>query len=324
MSFSDEEEELLAFLRSEQESYYRGDFAAFAQHWHHGPEVRRMTSGPRVGTRIHVGWDEFRARFEEGFRQFPQDFDARKYLHWENIQILMSGDIAWITYDQIADQLPPGMHAEPLTHEIKITHRIDGSWKLVSLTAIVPEIDRRDRPRIELDADGGVISVNALARERLAAHPGLTVSGNRPRARNRAYDAGLQTAIRRTRKHLSTNLRRGFLDEQVLVVPLGEDENGHPDFCCVTPEQERVLISFDDTYLLRGRLERARVTFALSPAQLKLAELLASGHDQASAARELGISVNTVRTQVRRMFEKTSTHNQSSLVSQLLSVPGPD
>jgi DNA-binding CsgD family transcriptional regulator len=58
--------------------------------------------------------------------------------------------------------------------------------------------------------------------------------------------------------------------------------------------------------------------------QLNLAARLASGHDLAGAAHELGVSVNTVRTQIRRMFEKTSTHNQASLVSRLLNIQGPD
>ena len=63
-----EEEEVLAFLRSEQDSYFRGDFDAFANHWHHGPEVRRILSGHNVGTRVHMGWEELLRAFLEGLR----------------------------------------------------------------------------------------------------------------------------------------------------------------------------------------------------------------------------------------------------------------
>ena len=235
LSYSDEEEELLAFLRSEQARYYRGDFDAFISHWHHGPEVRRIISGPKTGTRIHVGWDDLRIRFEAGFRRFPQNFDAAKLLRWENMQIQMSGDMAWISYDQIADDLPTGMHADPLTHEIKIVQRIDGEWKLVCLTVVAPEIGREETPRIELDVDGVVVGVNALAQDRLTDHPGLTISGNRPRARIRQFDRGLQDAIERTRELLATNLPRGFLQEQVQVVELGEDAAGYPIFLLGSP-----------------------------------------------------------------------------------------
>lgn len=323
ISYSDEEEEVLAFLRSEHESYYRGDFHAFAEHWHHGPEVRRIVSGPQVGTRVHTGWEELLPRFEEGLRQFPQDFDAQKVLRWDNIQIQVSGDMAWVTYDQVALRQIDGLHAPPLSHEVKIVQRFKGDWKIVCLMVAAPGIGREDTPLIELDAAGRVVGINTLARARLTSHPDLIVSGNRPRARNRAFDAGLQSAIEHSRKRLATNLPRGFLNEQAKVVPLGEDEAGHPIFCWVLAEQERVLISFDDEYLLRGRLENAVATFGLSPAQLNLAVLLASGHDLAAAARELGVSVNTVRTQVRRMFEKTTTHNQAALVSRLLNVQAP-
>lgn len=321
---SPEEQEILAFLRSEQESYYRGDFETFTAHWHHGPEVRRIVSGPQVGTRVHRGWQELAPRFKEGMRQYPQNFDARKLLRWENIQVQIAGDMAWISYDQVAVRHAPGMHVPPLSHEVKIVQRIDGMWKLVCLMGVAPAIGREDTPRIELRSDGRVVSINELARERLASHPGLIVSGERPRARNRAFDAGLQAAIEQCRKRLATNLPNGFLNDQASAVPLGEDEAGHPLFCWLFSEQERVLISFDDAFLLRGRLEKAAATFGLSPAQLNLVELLASGHDLAKAAEELGVTVNTVRTQVRRMFEKTHARNQAALVSRLLSVQGPD
>lgn len=324
LPFSDEEEEVLAFLRSEQESYYRGDFDAFIDHWHHGPEVRRILSGPQVGTRVHTGWEQLLPGFVEGCRQFPQNFDARALLRWDNIQIQLSRDMAWVAYDQVALRHVPGMHVPPLAHEIKILQRFDGAWKIVCLTGVAPGIGREDAPRIELRADGRVVSINTLARERLTSHAGLMVSGGRLRARSRAFDAGLQEAVERSRKSLATSLPPGFFGEQASVVPLGEDEEGHPVFCWVMAEQERVLITFDDAFLLRRRLEMAAATLGLSPAQLNLAEYLASGHDLARAAQSLGVSVNTVRTQVRRMFEKTGSHNQAALVSRLLNVQGPD
>lgn len=323
MSFTAEEEEILSFLRSEQQSYYRGDYEAFAAHWHHGPEVRRIVSGPQVGSRLHSGWSELEPRFLEGFRQFPQNFNARELLRWENIQIQLTKDMAWISYDQIAERYVPEMHVAPLSHEVKIVQRFDGAWKIICLIVIAPGIRREDVPLIELAADGRVVHINSLARERLPKHPGLVVSGDRPRARIRKFDAGLQQAIDRAKKRLATNLPRGFRAEPASVVPLGESEAGHPIFCWIVTEQERVLISFDDVFLLRARLESAVPTFGLSPAQLKLAELLALGKDLAASAEELGVSVNTLRTQVRRMFEKTETHNQAALLSRLLNTRGP-
>lgn len=320
----DVEEEILKFLRSEQDAFYQGDFEAFIDHWHQGPEVRRIVSGPHVGTRIHRGWDELLPRFKEGFRQYPQDFDNRTIIRNENVQVQICGDMAWISYDQKAVGRPAGMGIPLMAHGIKIVQRFNGKWKLICLSEIAPDIGRTNVPCIELAQDGRIIEINSLAKERLASHPGLIVSGGRLRVRQSKFAPQLQAAIDDRVKDLATNFPPGHFNPKASVVPLGEDEAGQPIYCWITAEQERILVTFDDDFMLRSKLERAALTFALSPAQLDLAERLATGHDLVSAASDLGVSVNTIRTQVRRMFEKTSTHNQAALVSSLLSMQGPD
>ncbi len=119
MEFSDEEQEVLDFLRSEQVSYYGGDFEAFIDHWHHGPEVRWIISGPTVGTRVHIGWENLREKSKEGFRRYPQDYDALEILQWENVQVHVSGDIAWASYDLRKTQPVEGIHAADFSHEQK-------------------------------------------------------------------------------------------------------------------------------------------------------------------------------------------------------------
>jgi len=166
--------------------------------------------------------------------------------------------------------------------------------------------------------------MNDLARQGLRDHPGLQVFGGKLRTRERKYGPGLQAALEVRMTDLSTNLPPKFLNGVASVVPLGEDDEGHAIFCWVTAEQERVLVTFDDERTLRNKLELTAQTFALSHTQSLLAERLASGHDLAAAASDLGVSINTVRTQIRRMFEKTGTHNQTALISLLLSVQGPD
>ena len=44
---------------------------------------------------------------------------------------------------------------------------------------------------------------------------------------------------------------------------------------------------------------------------------------RAIAAERLSVSVNTARTQLRRIFEKTGVHNQSALVRLMLSIAPP-
>lgn len=55
----------------------------------------------------------------------------------------------------------------------------------------------------------------------------------------------------------------------------------------------------------------------LSRAEARLARLLASGRTLTEAAAEMGISLNTVRTQLKALFRKTETARQTDLVSLL-------
>jgi len=126
------------------------------------------------------------------------------------------------------------------------------------------------------------------------------------------------------KRHLSMSLPHGFIQEHATTVPLGEDQAGHPVFCWPMAEQERVLTSFDDWFLLRTRLKDAALNLGISPAQLNLCELVASGDDLSSTAERLGASVGTVRTQLQRILEKSGTHSQSAMISLRLCVHGPN
>jgi hypothetical protein len=152
---TDVEAEILAFLRSEQDSYYRGDFDALVDHWHHGP-VRPALFQAASRFPIHTGWDELLPRFKEGFRQFPQNFDARSAALGQYSDCRF-GDLAWVSYDQIVLKQAEGLHAAPFAHEIKIVQRFNGLWKVVCVMVVAPGISREDTPLIELDADGRVV-----------------------------------------------------------------------------------------------------------------------------------------------------------------------
>ena len=58
-------------------------------------------------------------------------------------------------------------------------------------------------------------------------------------------------------------------------------------------------------------------TFGLTPAELRLASLLAMGVSVERAADRLGLSQATVRNQLKSVFAKTATHRQSELVALL-------
>jgi DNA-binding CsgD family transcriptional regulator/PAS domain-containing protein len=63
-----------------------------------------------------------------------------------------------------------------------------------------------------------------------------------------------------------------------------------------------------------GRLQRL---FGLTSAEANLANAVASGRSLDAHARERGIAISTVRTQLRALFAKTETHRQGELVARL-------
>jgi DNA-binding CsgD family transcriptional regulator len=58
-------------------------------------------------------------------------------------------------------------------------------------------------------------------------------------------------------------------------------------------------------------------TFGLSPAEAKLASIMAGGVDLRTAAEELGVARDTARNQLKAIFAKTGAHRQSELVELL-------
>ena len=62
-----------------------------------------------------------------------------------------------------------------------------------------------------------------------------------------------------------------------------------------------------------------RALYSLSPAEADLVQLLSSGHSLDEAARLRHVTMNTVRTQLKRVFAKTQTGGQAELVQMVLT-----
>jgi DNA-binding CsgD family transcriptional regulator len=57
-----------------------------------------------------------------------------------------------------------------------------------------------------------------------------------------------------------------------------------------------------------------RVLFGLTPAEARLTRALAEGLDIARASHLFGVSIGTLRTRLKTIFEKTGTHRQVELI----------
>ena len=68
-------------------------------------------------------------------------------------------------------------------------------------------------------------------------------------------------------------------------------------------------------------IEILRTIFDLTPAEARVSTLIAKGDDPATISEALNISVNTVRTHLAHVFQKTGARDQlalSTMVNQLL------
>jgi DNA-binding CsgD family transcriptional regulator len=206
-------------------------------------------------------------------------------------------------------------------HELKIFKRIDGAWKLSCLVVMQRTVEHMTCPLVEIDPEARVIWMNRQARERLPGHPGLVLAAGRLRARQRDRDAALREAVTWAFGELRGLCRPAA--EAARSVPLGEDDAATQLHCWVILEDGKAHVAFDDAGMAERRVESAAAIYGLSPAQVRLARLVLDGHDLVAAADRLGVSVNTLRTQLQRMFDKTGARSQAALVRALLSAEAP-
>jgi len=310
---------ILAVLRSETEAWLQRDFEALASHWLQSPEARRMEAFASLGVRVDEGWDAIAARLSKIVERFPEKHSFAERARWENVNVVVDGNMAWVTYDQIGTDT-----GEDRKRLLKILHRIDGVWKIACLVLMESGVEEASCPLIEVDAEARILWMNRLARERLHDHPGLVDAAGRLRARHRDHDAGLRDTLRLAFRELQSQRPLSVAPRQSWPVGLGEDDEGRPLFCWVLLEDGKTLVSFDDAETLARRITGAQEVYGLSPAQTRLARLIVEGHDLAGAAGLLEVSINTLRTQLQRIFDKTGVRNQAALVRSLLSAEAPN
>ncbi|MHB2210780.1 helix-turn-helix transcriptional regulator [Methylobacterium sp. CM6257] len=85
-----------------------------------------------------------------------------------------------------------------------------------------------------------------------------------------------------------------------------------------------VLLRLIDPATVRPPVKEAlQVQFGLTPTEAAFALEMLAGNDLAASAARRGITLNTARVHLRRIFEKTGTRRQAALMRLLLLCPKP-
>jgi DNA-binding CsgD family transcriptional regulator len=319
---NDDKAAILAVIEAETEAFLRRDLEALSFFWVQSPDARRMVSVANLGTHVFEGWDAIKDNYKHLIAQFPEQQSVVR-MHWERMNIVVSGDAAWASYNQVGEKGDDNFEMGGTFHELKIFQRIDGEWKMACIVVMQRAVDHVSSPLVEIDREKNVLWMNGHAHEQIINHPFLIISSNKLRARNRLHEASLRAAVDWANEKLRAYWTQEPLNRLARAVILGEGEDAAPLFCWVLVEDGKILVSFNDDQIVKQRISIAQGIFGLTEAQAQLALLLAQGHDLATSSEKLGVSINTIKTHLKRIFDKTGARSQSALVGTLLSVEAP-
>ena len=317
---ADDRAAISAVIHRETACFREMDLDGWAACYLHSPRTCTVSASPGIGVSVMRGWDAIRddmanvlalGRTPCGMSDFRKD----------DMQITVDGNTAWVIYDGWT-RSKDGNEAEGI--ETAILERTAEGWRIVYNAFAHIRVTRTAPGQIALDAKGHVVWTIPAAVEALRDHPALTVSHGRLRARRGDWDKVLQAAVSRA------GALHGFFHHQDFLnttgapfrtpVVLGEDETGAAIVCTLLVMNGLTYLDIDPAADLDRRLAAAQMVFGLSPGQMALAARIASGESLTDAAETLGIRINTARTHLKRIYDKTGVNAQTALVRLLLSV----
>lgn len=174
--------------------------------------------------------------------------------------------------------------------------------------------------------DGRLRFANASAEALLRRGDGVHVRNGHLVARWRAEERVLNAAISAAGELPASVPAPTAGATSAVVISLHRDEGCPPYRASIFPlrrggpgrgpvSQDGVVLFIDDPDADAPLTEQAHVskTLRLTPAEARLAILLAKGVSLTEAADQFGVTRNTVRAQLRAIFDKTDTHRQIEL-----------
>ena len=321
---SDETERIVTIIKAEHVAFWMQDHEGYERCHVHAPHTWWWSYWRHGGLAIRHGWDEIGRRSHQAMTAFRAP--SPSYAHettWSNMEVRVSGNLSWATYQLHYPRSEGPIGNLPghtsLAFELRILEKQQNEWKIALASVMVPGLDQLGGPVLRVDPEGQILWRSEDADATLAEDDDLVVRNGRLRIRDHATDKKLQAAIKwAARLDGFLMARRGAMP---IIMEAGE---GMPTkLWWVIAESGMILFSFGNRHLAEERLAMAAAAFVLSPSQLRLAGSIIEGRSLVEIAANTGVSVNTVRTQLKRMFDKVGVHSQTTLVRVLLSVAAP-
>ena len=192
-------------------------------------------------------------------------------------------------------------------------------------SALTEVIDRLPTGTILVDAEGRVVLTNSSADKILALDDGLRLERDCPQLADPRQDRRLQTLIQSAARE---HVEHGTTTGEVMAVP--RPSGRRPFALMVGPllatspdhpanEARAILFVADPEGGQIGTTAVLETLYQLTHAEAELVQLVAGGHSLEEVADARGVTMNTVRSQLKQVFSKTDTSRQGELVHLVLS-----
>lgn len=178
--------------------------------------------------------------------------------------------------------------------------------------------------RIVVDAAGRLVLANAGAEHLLSAHPAVTVRSGIVSLNDKHMNDELQSAIRaaagagrpgRAATGVMVPAHNGGTRLEIEALPYtGNVANP------IGPPGEVLLVLRDPEFEIEQQISRLVSAFGLTRAEARLALEISRGDGRQAAAERCGISINTARTHLIRIFDKTGVKRQAELAKRVLEI----
>lgn len=316
---SAEQREILDVIEADLDGYMARDKERWLENWVADEDFQSIME---CGTlQIAIGFDAFRKNIFEAMEIEPEPIKAN--ITRENMKIRVRGDLAWATFDQVIIETENPLALANLSNNVRLLERADGRWRIVFHGVWSQALRDTTSPTLEVTAQCNVVWMNQAASTAIASFGALTISQGRLRAANPHWDRDLSSQVLRAHEltafakyNRAASAGGGSV---TLPVVLGENDDGGSLVCWVKVADGRVYVLFGNNPNLDQQIDVARIIHALSDAQAETIRMIASGSDLAGIAVELGLSINTVKTHLRRVFEKVEVSSQVELLRKLVS-----
>jgi len=308
---------IVALIEAETAAFLSRDIDALCNCWVQEPYLQHTTILPYCGMVQVNGIANLRDHFVAHFKNEAFLENEPEAIVRENWTFVVRDSLAWVTFEQFGNS-DAAAHMSGVQMHTRILEKVSGIWKIVVSTGVLSKIDFYDCPKILVDGSAKIIRANQESRDAVSRHADLKISAGRLSAKTRNDATKLSNAIKRAQEDIVAGNSR-------LPIPLtfGDNLGSEGSLCWIAILDMKIVVLLDDNMLIKSTIEAASEIYGLSATQTQIAEEIAKGKDLATIANKLGVSNNTVRTHVKRMFDRVGVNNQKALLKKLLGAQAP-